>query len=50
MEYFGFWICMAVVYASEAWLYSQGHDTFFHSHKTEAEKAIRDRQAGLKDN
>lgn len=41
----GFWIFLAVAYACDTWLYSKGHDTLFHSHKTEAEKAIRDRQA-----
>lgn len=44
MSWFGFWIFLAVYVACEAWLYSKGHNTFFFTHKTDAEKAIRDRQ------
>lgn len=46
LPWLGFWIFMAVFYAGETWLYSQGHDGFFHTHKTEAEKAIQKKQVG----
>ncbi len=42
----GFWIWFSVFWVCEAWLYSKGHDTLLFTHKTEAEKAIRDKQAG----
>lgn len=48
MAWFGFWIFLAVYVACETYLYSKGHDTLFFEHKTVAEKAIRDRQAGLR--
>jgi len=39
----GFWIFMAtLVYVSHK-QYMAGHDTFFFTHKTDAEKAIRDK-------
>lgn len=44
MEWFGFWIFLTVFVAVDAWLYSKGHDGWFFTHKTEAEKKIRDRQ------
>lgn len=40
----GFWIWLSVFWACEAWLYSRGHETFLFTHKTKAEKAIRDKQ------
>lgn len=49
LSWFGFWLFLAVVVASDAWLYSQGHEGLLFTHKTEAEKAIRDRQAGLRE-
>jgi hypothetical protein len=39
--WFGFWIFMAVFIACESWLYSKGHETFFHKHKTPEEKEIQ---------
>lgn len=44
MAWFGFWIFLSVYVAVEAYLYNQGHETFFFAHKTEAEKTIRDAQ------
>lgn len=44
MEWFGFWIFLTVFVVVDAWLYSKGHDGWFFTHKTEAEKKIRDRQ------
>ena len=41
MAWFGFWIFLAVYVACEAWLYSQGHETFFWHHKTDVEKQIQ---------
>ena len=41
MAWFGFWIFLAVYVACEAWLYSQGHETLFWQHKTDAEKQIQ---------
>jgi len=46
LTWLGFWIFMSVFYFCDAWLYSKGHDTFFHAHKTVAEKAIRDKLSG----
>jgi len=45
LHWLGFWIFMSVFLVCDTWLYSKGHDTFFHTHKTVAEKAIRDGQA-----
>lgn len=49
MEWFGFWIFASVCVAVDAWLYSKGHEGFLFSHKTDAEKAIRDRQRSVGD-
>jgi hypothetical protein len=35
------WIFAAVFIAGDYWLFSQGYDTLFQSHKTEAEKKIQ---------
>lgn len=39
---FGFWIFLSVVFACDSWLFSQGYNSFFHKHKTEEEKKIRE--------
>jgi hypothetical protein len=44
-----FWIFFAVFWVCETYLYSQGHDTFIFTHKTPAEKAIRDKKSGILD-
>lgn len=41
LAWFGFWIFLAVFCAVDYWLFSQGYDTFFQSHKTDAEKQIQ---------
>ena len=41
MPWFGFWIFLAVYVSCEAWLYGQGHETFFWQHKTDTEKQIQ---------
>jgi hypothetical protein len=41
LAWLGFWIFAAVFIAGDYWLFSQGYDTFFQSHKTEAEKKIQ---------
>lgn len=45
MAWFGFWIFLAVFVAVDAWLYSKGHEGFLFTHKTPAEKAIREKCA-----
>jgi hypothetical protein len=32
---------MAVFIACDHWIYSRGHDSFFQTHKTEAEKELQ---------
>lgn len=41
MAEFGFWIFLAVLIASDCWVFSQGYDSLFQSHKTPAEKEIQ---------
>jgi len=48
MNVLGFFIFLSVAYACDAYLYSLGHDTFFFKHKTEQEKALREKQTGVK--
>lgn len=36
-----FWFFLAVFWACETYLYSQGHDTWLFTHKTPAEKELR---------
>ena len=43
LSWFGFWLFLAVFVSCEAWLYSQGHETFFWQHRTDAEKQIQQR-------
>jgi len=44
-----FWIFFAVFWICETYLYSQGHNTVIFTHKTPAEKAIRDKKSGITD-
>lgn len=48
MEFLGFCIFMSVFWACETWLYSKGHSTMIHKHKTVHEKAIQSQQSGVK--
>jgi hypothetical protein len=41
MEWFGFWIFLAVLIVCDHWIFSQGYDGFFQSHNTDAEKEIQ---------
>jgi len=41
MAWFGFWIFWAVVIAADCWIFSQGCDSFFQTHKTDAEKELQ---------
>ena len=41
MAWFGFWIFLAVLIACDHWVFSQGYDSFFQCHKTDAEKEIQ---------
>ncbi len=49
LGWLGFWIFLTVYVACEAWLYSQGHDTFFWRHKTDAEKQIQQKHIESKE-
>lgn len=37
----GFWIFLSVVIACDYWIFSQGYDSLFQSHKTPEEKEIQ---------
>jgi len=39
--WFGFWMFMAVFAVCDHWIYSQGHNSFFQTHKTIAEKELQ---------
>jgi hypothetical protein len=41
LAWLGFWIFLAVFVAGDYWIYSQGHDSFFQHHKTDAEKELQ---------
>lgn len=41
MHWFGFWIFLAVFVACDYWIFAQGYDSFFHSHRTDAEKELQ---------
>lgn len=41
MDWFGFWIFLAVFVACAHWIFAQGYDSFFQHHKTEAEKELQ---------
>ena len=41
LAWLGFWIFLAVFVAGDYWIYSQGHNSFFQEHKTDAEKELQ---------
>jgi hypothetical protein len=41
LAWLGFWIFAAVFIACDHWIYTQGYDSFFQAHKTEAEKELQ---------
>ena len=41
----GFWIFLSTLFVCDAWIFSQGCDSFFHSHKTKEEKEIQKAKA-----
>ena len=41
MEWFGFWIFLAVFVACDYWIFAKGYDSFFQTHKTAAEKELQ---------
>jgi hypothetical protein len=41
LAWLGFWLFAAVFIACDHWIYSRGHDSFFQTHKTEAEKELQ---------
>lgn len=41
MEWFGFWIFLAVFVACDCWVFAQGYNSFFQHYKTDAEKELQ---------
>ena len=41
LAWFGFWVFAAVFIARDHWIYSQGYDSYFQTHKTDAEKELQ---------
>jgi len=41
LAWLGFWVFMAVFIACDHWIFLQGYDSFFQTHKTEAEKELQ---------
>lgn len=41
MSWLGFWIFATVFVACDHWIFSKGYDSFFQTHKTEAEKELQ---------
>jgi hypothetical protein len=41
LAWLGFWIFLAVFVVCDHWIYSQGHDSFFQTHKTPIEKELQ---------
>lgn len=41
LEWFGFWIFLAVFVWCDHWIYSQGYNSFFQTYKTPDEKEIQ---------
>lgn len=41
MEWLGFWIFAAVLVGCDHWIFSQGYDSLFQSHKTAEEKELQ---------
>lgn len=48
MTWFGFWIFLAVFMACDHWVFLQGYDSFFQTHKTTAEKELQQLTIELK--
>lgn len=40
-DWAAFWLCLAVVYAVDSWLFSKGYETWFHTHRTDEEKELQ---------
>ena len=40
-SWLGFWIFMTALIICDHWIFSQGYDSFFQSHKTPEEKQIQ---------
>ena len=55
MTWAAFWLFMAVLIVCDCWIFSQGYDSFFQSHKTDAEKELqrlkieRNKQRGMQE-
>ena len=41
MASFGFFLFLSVIWACEAWMYLQGHETCLYKHKTPEEKELQ---------
>jgi len=41
MDWFGFWIFLAVFVACDHWIFAQGYDSFLQNHKTAEEKELQ---------
>ena len=41
LSWLGFFIFLAVFVVCDSWIYSKGHDSFFQTHKTDAEKELQ---------
>jgi len=41
LAWLGFWLFMAVLIFCDAWIFTSGRDSYLHTHKTEAEKALQ---------
>ena len=41
LAWLGFWVFASVFVGCDYWIYSQGHDSFFHTHKTVEERELQ---------
>lgn len=41
LAWLGFWIFAAIFIVCDYWIYSQGHNSFFQTHKTDVEKELQ---------
>ena len=41
MGWFGFWIFLAVLVCCDCFIFYSGYDSYFHIHKTDAEKELQ---------
>lgn len=41
LAWLGFWMFLSVLIACDHWIYSQGHDSLFQTHKTPQEKELQ---------